>query len=52
MGLKHRAHDGLGRFSLEELVERRWTNDAIGTLRKPLAIQQLLQTIEALSQAA
>ena len=39
-------------FSLEELVEKAMANGAIGTLRKPLAIPQLLQTIETLSKAA
>ncbi len=39
-------------FSLEELVERAMANGAVGTLRKPLAISQLLQTIESLSAAA
>ena len=38
-------------FSLEELVEKALVNGAIGTLRKPLAIQQLLQTIETLPKA-
>jgi two-component system response regulator HydG len=39
-------------FSVEELVERAMANGAIGTLRKPLAIPQLLQTFESLSKAA
>jgi len=39
-------------FSVEELVERAMNNSAIGTLRKPLAIPQLLQTFEALAKAA
>src|SRR6478735_4376149 len=39
-------------FSVEELVERAMNNGAIGTLRKPLAIPQLLQTFEALAKAA
>ena len=39
-------------FSLEELVEKAMANGAIGTLRKPLAIAQLLQTIETLSKVA
>jgi DNA-binding NtrC family response regulator len=39
-------------FSVEELVEKAMANGAIGTLRKPLAIQQLLQTIETLAKAA
>jgi CheY-like chemotaxis protein len=39
-------------FSVEELVERAMANGAIGTLRKPLAIPQLLQTFESLAKAA
>jgi len=39
-------------FSLEELVDQVMANGAIGTLRKPLAIPQLLQTIESLAKAA
>jgi FixJ family two-component response regulator len=39
-------------FSLEELVEKAMANGAVSTLRKPLAIQHLLQTIESLSKAA
>jgi len=39
-------------FSLEELVEKAMANGAISTLRKPLAIQQLLQTFESLAKAA
>ena len=39
-------------FSVEELVEKAVANGAIGTLRKPLAIPQLLQTFESLAKAA
>jgi CheY-like chemotaxis protein len=39
-------------FSVEELVERAMNNGAIGTLRKPLVIPQLLQTFEGLAKAA
>ncbi len=39
-------------FSLEQLVDRAMANGAIATLRKPLAIAQLLQTIEAAASAA
>jgi DNA-binding NarL/FixJ family response regulator len=39
-------------FSVEELVEKAMANGAIGTLRKPLAIQQLLQTFDMLAKAA
>ena len=38
-------------FSLEELVDKAMANGAVTTLRKPLAIQQLLQTIEMLPKA-
>jgi DNA-binding response OmpR family regulator len=38
-------------FSVEQLVDRAVANGAIGTLRKPLAIPQLLQAIETLSLA-
>jgi two-component system, NtrC family, response regulator HydG len=39
-------------FSVEQLVDQAMANGAIGTLRKPLVIQQLLRTIETLSNAA
>ena len=38
-------------FSVEQLVDRAVANGAIGVLRKPLAIPQLLQAIETLSLA-
>ena len=39
-------------FSVEELVEKAMANGAVETLRKPLAIPQLLQTIKSLAKAA
>lgn len=39
-------------FSVEQLVDQAMANGAIGTLRKPLAIAQLLHTLDSLSSAA
>src|SRR5581483_5985689 len=39
-------------FSVEELVDKAMANGALGTLRKPLVIPQLLQTFETLNNAA
>lgn len=39
-------------FSVEQLVDEAMAKGALGTLRKPLAIPQLLHTLETLSNAA